>query len=167
MKTYRFSSIISCSALTSTTMMRLFLLLSLMVFAVKGEQITAIATGTGFSSCTGYCYTSVYINASKITTSQTSKLNPSEYPEIQQEYSIDSSEFDDLVELVGNIQSWKAVDSPIGCPDCNNQGLEWIDIYTDEQPKYGVTFEYQQTIPDYGSLVDRVRTIREQYFSSE
>ena len=68
-------------------MMILFLLFTLLAIAVHEEQITAIATGTGFGSCIGY------------------------------------------------IQLWKAVYSPIGCPDCNHRGLEWIDVYTDEQSK--------------------------------
>lgn len=146
--------------------MKLFLFLTSILATVSAEQIIAVATGTGFNnSCTGYCYNSIYINATKIITFQTSKTNPVDYPVIRQEYSIDSSEFNELVGLVGYIQLWKTVDSPIGCSDCA-QGIEWIDVYTDEQPKYGVTFEYNTTISNYESLVDRLRTIRRQYFSA-
>ena len=149
---------------TRATMMKLFLSLTWLFVSVSSEQIIAIASGSGFnSSCTGYCYNSVYINATKITTLQTSKTNPVDYPTIRQDYSIDASEFNQLVQLIGNIQAWKTVDTPIGCPDCP-QGIEWLDVYTDEQPKYGVTFEYNTTIQNYESVVDRLRTIRRQYF---
>lgn len=147
--------------------MKLFLLLVLIITAVHGEQITAIAGGTGFSACTGYCYNSIYINATKITTSRSSRTNPLDYPAIQQGYSIEALEFEELVQLVGNIQLWKSVDSPIGCPDCNQQGLEWIDVYTDTQPKYGITFEYNSNVTDYQPFVNRLRTIRLRYFPNK
>jgi hypothetical protein len=145
-------------------MLKLFLLVAIVAVTINGESVISITTGTGFNSCTGYCYNSVQINASTIVVLKTSKTNPTENPAIQQYYSSDSSTFDELVELVGNIQIWKTVDSPIGCPDCNNQGLEWIDVYTDEQPKYGVTFEYNSTIPGFESLVSSLRAIRQEYF---
>lgn len=147
--------------------MKVFLLFVFIIAAVHGEQIITIAGGTGFSTCTGYCYNSISINATKIITTSSSRTDPVGYPDIQQEYATGASEFEELVQLVGDIQLWKSVDSPIGCPDCNGQGLEWIDVYTDTQPKYGVTFEYNSTITNYGSLVDRLRTIRRRYFPNK
>jgi len=147
-------------------MLKTFLFATLILGVVQGESITAIASGTGYRSCIGYCYNSVYINVTNIITTKFSQSNPNDYPDVEQIYSIEQSEFDQLVEDVGYIQLWKSVDSPIGCPDCNDQGLEWIDVYTDEQPKYGVQFEATSTIAGYESLVDGLRSIRQRYFST-
>jgi hypothetical protein len=147
-------------------MLTLLLLVALITVTVQGESITSIISGTGFGSCTGYCYQTMTINPTTIVTLKTSKTDQTTYPNVQQVYSVDSSLFNELVGLVGNIQLWKSVDSPIGCPDCDNQGYEWIDVYTDTQPKYGVVFEHSATIPDYVSLVNRLRALRLQYFTS-
>lgn len=147
--------------------MKIFLLFTLITVTIRGEEITSIATGTGFSSCTGYCYNSIRITGTTLVTLKTSKTNVNDYPNVEQQYTIDSSEFNQLIDYVGDIQLWKSVDSPIGCPDCSGQGLEWIDVYTDTQPKYGVTFEYNSTISGYEPLVEYIRTIRQQYLSAK
>lgn len=148
-------------------MLKILFFVAFLISTVQNEQITSIASGTGFRSCTGYCYNSIQITGSNLVTLKTSKTQPNDYPIIEQGYTIESSIFNQLVTYVGNIQLWKSVDSPIGCPDCSNQGLEWIDVYTDEQPKYGVTFEYNSTIPDYELLVNYLRTIRQEYLSAK
>lgn len=131
---------------------------------LQAESIVSFENGIQFSSCTGYCYKSVFINATTIVTFKKSLTNSSDYPQVQQHYSVESSYFNQLLEFVGNIQVWKAIDKPIGCPDCSNQGLEWVEIDTDEQPPYAVIFDGNETISSFQSLVTQLRSIRQTYF---
>ena len=145
-------------------MFKLYLLAVLAASAVRSESITAIGMRTGFRSCVGYCYKSIYINSTTTRTSEVNQLNSTSYPEIVNEYATGPTLFEQLVTLVGSIQLWKTVDTPIGCPDCQNQGFRWVDVYTDEQPMFGAQFEYNSTITNYESLVTRLRAIYQQYF---
>ncbi|CAF4672988.1 unnamed protein product, partial [Rotaria magnacalcarata] len=50
-------------------MLTLLLIVSaLTIVTIQGQSITSFETGTGFSSCVGYCYKSVHINASMVIT---------------------------------------------------------------------------------------------------
>ncbi|CAF1558953.1 unnamed protein product [Rotaria magnacalcarata] len=142
-------------------MLTLLLIVSaLTIVTIQGQSITSFETGTGFSSCVGYCYKSVHINASMVITGKSSKTNHTDYPEIHEAYPFESSQFNHLVELVGSIEKWKTVNTPIGCPDCYNQGAEWIYIDTDGQPIHGVQFEANSTIVGYETLVENLRALR-------
>ncbi len=124
----------------------------------------AIAMGTGFSQCTGYCYITVVVRPSSIFTSESSSGNQNTLPEIQQQYQVNSADFTELVADLGSLSAWQAVPTTIGCPDCDGQGSEWLAVITDAPGKHSIRYEYNSTLPGFESFVSLAREIREQYF---
>jgi uncharacterized membrane protein YdjX (TVP38/TMEM64 family) len=70
-----FSSTIHRMSLFNITMLILFLLVALITVPIQGESITSISSGTGFGTCTGYCYKTMTVNPSSITTLERSSTD--------------------------------------------------------------------------------------------
>lgn len=145
-------------------MFRLFLIFVVATASIQSESIIGLTIGSSFRSCVGYCWKSVHINSTSVHTCERNLANSTSSPDLHHDFRNIDGEFENLVESVGNIQMWKTIDSPIGCPDCQNQGAQWIEVFTDNQPKYGVTFDSNSTIVGYETLVDQLRSIHRRYF---
>ncbi|CAF2007096.1 unnamed protein product, partial [Rotaria magnacalcarata] len=104
--------------------------------------------------------------SSTISTWESSTANQNAFPEIQQQYDVNSTDFTELNAQMSNLSAWQALPITIGCLTCDGQGFEFLGILTDNQLKYSVMFQYNSTIPDFESFVSLARAIREQYIPS-
>ncbi|CAF3386513.1 unnamed protein product [Rotaria socialis] len=119
---------------------------------IRGQSIVGFTTGRSDSPCAGYCDGTVLIQPSTISTWESSTATKSAFPEIQQQYNVNSIDFTELNARVGNLSAWQALPITIGCLSCDGQGFEFLGILTDNQLKYSVMFEYNSTIPALNHL---------------
>jgi hypothetical protein len=89
-----------------------------------------IESGKRFGFCMGYCSTVVTQNASQTVYHKTSTQG-SNLPEIICTTATEGESWHRLVNAVD--ASFFALDSVIGCPDCVDQGSEFIQVVTSER----------------------------------
>jgi hypothetical protein len=118
---------------------------------------TQILYGTYFGHCAGYCVATMTIDQSSVVLKRSS-VNGIKFPEKEDRRATTSAEWSQLYSLA-NLDAMMALDSVIGCPDCDDSGGEWIEVRRGEKTKR-VVFEYGETIPTIGDLVARARAVR-------
>ena len=57
---------------------------------------------------------------------------------------------------------FRNLEEVIGCPDCTDGGVEWIEITTSEL-SHKVTFEYFNEPEETQNYIDDLRDLMEQY----
>ncbi|MCP4584214.1 MAG: hypothetical protein GY839_21590 [candidate division Zixibacteria bacterium] len=120
-----------------------------------------ITGGNYYGMCIGYCDFEIQIidsNAVYVARS----WDDSDYPDSMLHSTISIQEWQSLVELI-DMETLLSLDSVIGCPDCVDQGGEWIEIkYFDQTRK--ITFDPCLTIEPIQELIDAIRTIRIRFY---
>ena len=119
-----------------------------------------IKSGASFGECMGYCWREMDINRTNVTYTKSGWITD-EYPPIMITDNITNSEWNGLVELI-NRETLEAMNEVYGCPDCVDQGAEWIEIVGSDFTKK-ITFEIGNTLEEIEDLLTEVRTIRERY----
>ncbi len=137
--------VVSCSTTTSP------------VDAVRGN-VLRIRSGTYYGECTGYCYSELTIDSISATLVRTS-TDPLKFPSIHSRLELDANEWRGLV-AAADIRNFPSSDSTLGCPDCRDQGGEWVELES-SSGRRRMTFDYGLYIPQVHELLARVRTIRE------
>ena len=87
--------------------------------------------------------------------------NPVTTPEKTSELSISRDQYADLCSLC-SLNSFQELEETIGCPDCYDQGAEWIEITTPSFTKK-ITFSYGEKIKVIENLQTKIREIRTQF----
>ena len=77
------------------------------------------------------------------------------YPPKLEVFKMEAAYWKQLTASVA-VDSVFALPERIGCPDCADQGAEWIEIFT-EGKSHRVTFEYQQNPPGLEALLRQLR----------
>lgn len=127
-------------------------------FEISKENIT-IKSGTSFGKCIGYCETELIINGTEVSFKELARgLSGQMLPD---RFFTDSIAVDEWNELVGNFDwdTFAALDSVIGCPDCTDGGAEWIEVEYFGRIKK-VTFEFGESLDGLDTFVMKIRQIR-------
>lgn len=126
------------------------------------SELIRIESGTSFGFCVGYCAHQVDVT-SQMTTYVRSGTRVDTLPEVSCELRTKPDVWKDLESLVDD--AFFALDSVIGCPDCFDQGAEFISVTTSSR-SYTVTFDpsLEEMIHP---LVERLRLLRETAIESD
>ncbi len=124
---------------------------------LRYEQ-AVLRNGVSFGECLGYCSRELEITASEMRFTQTGWNLEGSLPPVVRTRETAAEEWNALVSLIdmGNI---KSLDTRYGCPDCMDQGAEWIEIIQGDYRKK-VTFEYNRPLPKVQKLLDKLREYR-------
>ncbi|GAB3546715.1 hypothetical protein [Spirosoma fluminis] len=120
-----------------------------------------IRTGTSFGMCVGYCFTDYELSGTTLTLTQTAPRTPTEYPTKTCQSTLTTENWQALQSLA-DFETFSKQPDTLGCPDCADGGAEYIELQRGDQ-KHRVTFEFNQTIPGFESLVNALRQQRESF----
>lgn len=127
------------------------------VEAVPEQAPVSIKIGTFFGECVGYCYSETTINPTNAIYVEWAD-DSRKFPERSRTATVTQEEWRDLVESV-SMSRLVALDSVIGCPDCNDSGGEWVEVRSPGQVKR-VVFEHGATVESIQDLLGRARALR-------
>lgn len=125
---------------------------------MKSTPILMVKTGTYFGECLGYCNDQLVITPERILYSLMSNVRDKEYPDITSEISIKRDDWNSLIALI-DFETLVSLPDTIGCPDCADQGGEWIEI-SDGQHTKRVDFEFNASVHEIDDFVKYLRRIR-------
>jgi len=131
---------------------------------VFNSEITTIEYGKSFGECIGYCNYSIALTENSLNYKIASWDNNGQYPEISRTVEIDSAIWFELKEEI-DFLLFRNLDEVIGCPDCADQGAEWVMIET-SNISHQVTFEYENEPEEIEDLVESLRDLMEKYNST-
>lgn len=116
-----------------------------------------VRSGTFFGACIGYCSSELTVSGPNATLVVTGS-NTGKFPPKVAQGMVSTEEMNGLENAV-SFETFAKLDSVIGCPDCRDQGSEWVELERDGR-RMRVVFEFGETIPEIDDLVERVRSIR-------
>ena len=98
---------------------------------VGNTEIVSIKHGTSFGMCEGYCFNEVEYNKEyKIET----KKNWTTSDVKVQKSNMNSTDWQQLLAII-DLKKVMSLNEIYGCPDCADQGQEWIEIKTKNTTK--------------------------------
>ena len=103
-------------------------------------EILSISYGTYFGECYGYCSQSIKIENDSISYQAQSWSENVNYPLIAYSAKF-SEEYWKLLEEEIDFLIFRNLEEVIGCPDCADEGAEWVEIET-KDITHKITFEY-------------------------
>lgn len=118
---------------------------------------TIIKAGTSFGFCVGYCSDVLEISDDLAHFDVIS--NDQNLSSRNCEKNLTELQWNEL-KLAIDLENIEALPDVIGCPDCVDQGSEWIEIHYQNKVKR-ITFEFGESIPEIDNLLRLVRQIRE------
>jgi len=126
------------------------------------NELICVESGTRFGFCVGYCAHEVKVTLQK-TSYVKSGTRVDTLPEVRCELQTEPDVWESIESMVDD--AFFALDSIIGCPDCVDQGAEFISVITPSR-SYTVTFD--PTIEkSIHPLVERLRALREAVIDSD
>jgi len=140
-----------------------FLSIALVAWACIPEEVndsTVVLNGTSFNECGGYCLNEVKIQGNTVEFVRSSWL-PKDYPDKAIDETIPDEEWNSLVNSI-DTDILATLPETIGCPDCWDQGAEWIEVVRPDLEKK-ITFEYGDTLQTIQTLLEQARTIRKRF----
>ena len=141
-----------------------FILLAILLMGIGCDESNfydvTIKNGTSFGLSADYSIREVIIDSENITFSKRG-FDERNTPEISFQEKFSSDKFHELFELI-NLQEFNKLPDYIGCPDCYDQGAEWVELSVPEYSKR-VTFSYDEIIPEIEEFVNKLREIRNSY----
>ncbi len=117
----------------------------------SSERQIVVRTGTSFGECVGFCRTELIVDPNQAIFRifvQDFRTGP---PDIEVTRELPPDTWSRLLGTFSMAQ-FLDLDEVYGCPDCVDQGAEWIEIETETRVKR-VTF-------DYGLELDEIRTLQ-------
>ncbi len=121
-------------------------------------QPLSIKTWTFFGECAGYCEKDITITPEKIIFHK----NWRGEIEITEELPITTEQWNILLELL-DFDKFKSLEEEIWCPDCVDQGGEWIEI-NDWETNKKVVFGFNDEISDIDEFLTELWKIRNDIF---
>ena len=121
---------------------RLYYLMLLVVLAgcekdVDNAELLRVHGGIQFGFCVGYCKKEIRIQASNVAFIQ-GPTRDQTIPEKQCTINISGSEWQEIESLIED--AFFDLEEEYGCPDCSDQGEEWIEVVTSDR-SHKVTFD--------------------------
>ena len=129
------------------------------------KNLQSISTGTSFGMCRGYCRHAINItsNPLQIIASKDPNFPQTPYPPLREQHSFSANQWQELISVL-NLETFRALDDRIGCPDCADGGAEWIEINWIDGVKR-VTFENRRAVKGIEALIEKLRQMRQEYLS--
>lgn len=121
---------------------------------LQTEKLLSIRTGIFYGFCHGLCDYEFLLKEETIT--YTLKANRGDSGEKKCELAMDATEWEKLEDLVDD--RFFDLDSVYGCPDCADQGSEYVFVTTNMRA-YGIHIEPNIEIAIH-PLVEELRNIR-------
>lgn len=121
---------------------------------IQKEEILLIKHGYTFGRCVGYCNKETTYSQAQVRHVQYNRDTLNNPPKIS-EKKILAEDFKALCTSV-DLNAFLQLEERIGCPDCADQGAEYVEIVTSKQTKR-VTFEPGKTVPVLDSLLVKLR----------
>ena len=127
-------------------------------FAISKENIT-FRVGTSFGECLGYCRTNMEVNGTELDYIEFAwDYARQQVPDRLFSDTLSVEEWSALVDAF-DWQTFAALDSVIGCPDCADGGAEWIEVgYFGKTKK--ITIEYGADLKGLSLFLDQIRHFR-------
>jgi hypothetical protein len=143
------------------TFCRLALFLSLSVSPVSCGGSPMIRHGIFFGECAGYCASEIAVSGSAVIYKARYIGPPREslLPERTKRASITADAWHQLLYSVQENEFMKLNDR-YGCPDCADQGGEWIEIRFADGKTKKVTFDYNRPPKEVLELVKKLQAIQ-------
>lgn len=141
----------------------LLLSIAIVALACTPEEVddsTVVLNGTSFNECGGYCINEVKIQGNTVEFIRSSWF-PKDYPDKTINGTITDEGWNSIVNSI-DTDTLATLPETIGCPDCWDQGAEWIEVIRPDFEKK-ITFEYGDTFQTIRSLVEQARTIRKRF----
>ena len=104
---------------------------------IASLDVMEIYSGKRFGFCMGYCSTSV-THTPSLTVFRRTPTQQSELPEIICTTATQSNRWQELINTID--EAFFALDTVIGCPDCVDQGTEFIEVHTATQ-RHSIRFD--------------------------
>jgi len=117
-----------------------------------------VKNGYHFGVCVGYSDAELVIEGRKATFKKSSQPPDSRYPPVEVTRYLSSSEYNILKNLIEATEFVSAQDR-YGCPDCYDQGAEWLEVTTPRLEKR-IEMEYNALPPSIESLLIFMRKVR-------
>jgi hypothetical protein len=121
---------------------------------IQKEEILLIKHGYTFGRCVGYCNKETTFSQVQVRHIQYNRDTLKNPPKIS-EKKILAEDFKALCTSV-DLTAFLQMEERIGCPDCADQGAEYVEIVTSKQTKR-VTFEPGKPVPILDSLLIKLR----------
>jgi hypothetical protein len=121
---------------------------------IQKEEILLIKHGYTFGRCVGYCNKETTFSQVQVRHIQYNRDTLKNPPKIS-EKKILAEDFKALCTSV-DLTAFLQLEERIGCPDCADQGAEYVEIVTSKQTKR-VTFEPGKPVPILDSLLIKLR----------
>ena len=121
----------------------------------------AIRHGTFFGQCAGYCASEIEVSGTSVVYRARAIREAGESlpPEKTQKSSITNDAWNQLLQTVQEDEFVKLKDR-YGCPDCADQGGEWIEISFADGKAKKVTFDYNRPPAELLELVKKLQAIQ-------
>lgn len=126
-----------------------------------GNGSFVIKNGISFRECVGYCYTEITIDDSKVSYVSSGRPQDSRHPPISKERRLTKEEQRSLREMLDPYVLSTLKDT-YGCPDCYDQGAEWLEVQTSDFHKK-IEFDYRFVLMPVEELLTFLRNIRESF----
>lgn len=115
----------------------------------------AIAYGTSFGECIGYCMNSILVTNEKVSY-QSQSWSDSLDTKVSNG-PIEKELWDSLM-LYLDVEEFTLLPGTIGCPDCADGGAEWVEVLSDNV-HHKVTFEYGKTPEEIERVTSLLRNV--------
>jgi hypothetical protein len=121
---------------------------------IQKEEILLIKHGYTFGRCVGYCNKETTFSQSQVRHVQYNRDTLNNPPKNSEKKFL-AEDFKALCTSV-DLNAFLQLEERIGCPDCADQGAEYVEIVTSKQTKR-VTFEPGKPVPVLDSLLVKLR----------
>jgi hypothetical protein len=143
------------------TFCRLVLLLGLSISTASCEGRQIIRHGIFFGECAGYCVSEIEVSRSDVVY-KARYIGPrreSLPPEQTKRASITANAWNQLLHSVQESEFLK-LSARYGCPDCADQGGEWIEIRFADGKAKKVTFDYNRPPEEVLKIVKKLQAVQ-------
>jgi hypothetical protein len=143
------------------TLCRLALLLGLSISPVSCGASHMIRHGVFFGECAGYCVSEIEVSGTEVVykARDIGRGRQSPRPDKTKRASITPQAWNQLLHSVQESEFLKLNDR-YGCPDCADQGGEWIEIRFADGKAKKVTFDYNRPPKEVLDIVKKLQAIQ-------
>lgn len=130
--------------------------------AMPSANVVEIAYGTSFGECLGYCNQEVHISGRNIEFLAGGRSTKRDLDDVRSRAVMNGGEAEALWRLA---QIVKYTDFPerIGCPDCTDGGVEWLEFRTEDHKTKKIAFEFGKAPLALRALVARCSQIQRRF----
>jgi hypothetical protein len=129
---------------------------------LRGEETKeaefVVKNGYHFGTCAGYCNAELTIEGRKVIFKKFSQPPDSRYPLVESTRYLKPFEYNILKNLL-EAAEFDAAQEKYGCPDCYDQGIEWLEVTT-PRVEQRIEMDFNSTPLPVESLLNFLRRLR-------